>query len=1302
MPVYSLTFQQWFDSIVNTPLAAPQQAITVTYNAAKNKYVFLKYSVEAVSEKSKDSDIQIALAQGDTEEIRDLKGVETVVSLKDLAGSPLITMQKVLQQTRDDIFNLDELGAVRSAKMMGNMMRGKTEDEDGRDLSRPTSMVLQAMGLRYPSLMRAGIHQYQLLVNSTPSAPTASYMDRRSVEVGEEINPAFRTYERQATSMHGMAELDEVAAARLNFRNQNIQNFNLTSLRELELSLPHVLDHKLAGNKRVTGELTKYVKANGGLPSMADPNYDVEMAGILGISPTDFANPTRFSDATKKYMHSALHAEAINIRIETGDAFLSGKIDSAIGTQLGFTSGSYPSWMSTEMQSAWDDFVGSDGTGGFKAINLKNRMTAYDSLRSVYLREGRIADWRKVAVSDLGLDINGTRYGGIRFTNLYSEDMAFEYQKALVESYMIFENHAAEINRDIYNAAVERAGGNTNAGRMALDRYEAATNNLRLSNNMFFSSTTKEILENLRDGKFMNNAFVISRFFNTLPFVDNEFRNLRAYTKLIDPTTYLSVIEKTPAMKSLGKLIFDDEKTPLTKLTPNVASFAFIGFESDKLPTRGLGWVAKKVVGEETLSKVLENKHYIFHQGYNRVTDAAGVTTSVPSGVFKAINVKASQVKGLFGRNSAYELLTEIQSMRLMNGLMTGTVGDFISDPTRLDALRGAIRTVSSAGAGHIPANAFEQLAHHLGFAHGGGRLGDVTKYLDSFDEVLKLGGAMDWLKSLSASGKIPDEELWKFLQGMANSGKAANLAEASVIGPLNIFNRYANAARDFLYKNVIWGSFGNSIPGMVGIKGILRGLGMSEEIGLIMAAKNWGWIQRIVARGQALNAIGQGTYAAGAAGAVSSKLATFVAARAARSVAWKAVAKTLGYILGNAAGIVSGGIGFVLATAGSIAFRASMKILKGDFMGVYYVTKEEITGLVNVVKKLIIFPLFALIVAPCGCIILFIIMIVVVVIPGMMAPHEELTAGISAVVNSEILEVEKTAEMGFFSSDYLYFTITVKNKSAAPATIASFRDTLSFTMPCSAGGMSGGSAIYTEGSWDKGKYGALQLTGTPGEISMAQVESAFLGKVLQPGEEFTFEYELYNTSGSGDGTYYNAIELSAAEEPTKSATASANYAVGSGGCTQCPEGWPVAVARVTVIPNSSTVRTHMGVEAIDFGGVVGDTITATHSGTVSTGSGWSGGYGNHVNVLSDMGFRSTYAHMSVVSVSDGDVVTRGQKIGEMGYSGNVWPAGIGGTHLHYEFRKDAGGGYPECYPGKPVKMYPPYVPERPTSLGLY
>ena len=55
-----------------------------------------------------------------------------------------------------------------------------------------------------------------------------------------------------------------------------------------------------------------------------------------------------------------------------------------------------------------------------------------------------------------------------------------------------------------------------------------------------------------------------------------------------------------------------------------------------------------------------------------------------------------------------------------------------------------------------------------------------------------------------------------------------------------------------------------------------------------------------------------------------------------------------------------------------------------------------------------------------------------------------------------------------------------------------------------------------------------------------------------------------------------------------------------------------------------------------------------------------------------------------------------------MGYSGNVWPAGIGGTHLHYEFRKDAGGGYPECYPGKPVKMYPPYVPERPTSPGLY
>ena len=46
MPVYNVTFKEWFNGIVNTPITAPQQALTVVYNGAKYKYVVLKYIVE--------------------------------------------------------------------------------------------------------------------------------------------------------------------------------------------------------------------------------------------------------------------------------------------------------------------------------------------------------------------------------------------------------------------------------------------------------------------------------------------------------------------------------------------------------------------------------------------------------------------------------------------------------------------------------------------------------------------------------------------------------------------------------------------------------------------------------------------------------------------------------------------------------------------------------------------------------------------------------------------------------------------------------------------------------------------------------------------------------------------------------------------------------------------------------------------------------------------------------------------------------------------------------------------------------
>lgn len=58
--------------------------------------------------------------------------------------------------------------------------------------------------------------------------------------------------------------------------------------------------------------------------------------------------------------------------------------------------------------------------------------------------------------------------------------------------------------------------------------------------------------------------------------------------------------------------------------------------------------------------------------------------------------------------------------------------------------------------------------------------------------------------------------------------------------------------------------------------------------------------------------------------------------------------------------------------------------------------------------------------------------------------------------------------------------------------------------------------------------------------------------------------------------------------------------------------------------------------------------------------------YGNCVKIKHNGGYETLYAHMSSVNVRNGQVVSKGQKIGYMGNSGNA-----NGAHLHFEVRKD-------------------------------
>jgi len=88
-------------------------------------------------------------------------------------------------------------------------------------------------------------------------------------------------------------------------------------------------------------------------------------------------------------------------------------------------------------------------------------------------------------------------------------------------------------------------------------------------------------------------------------------------------------------------------------------------------------------------------------------------------------------------------------------------------------------------------------------------------------------------------------------------------------------------------------------------------------------------------------------------------------------------------------------------------------------------------------------------------------------------------------------------------------------------------------------------------------------------------------------------------------------------------------------------------------------VRAHRG---IDYAAGHGTPIRAVGDGRVSR-AGWSGGYGNVVQLEHGRGYASRYGHMSRIAVRPGQSVKQGDVIGYVGATGLAT-----GPHLHYEF----------------------------------
>ncbi len=103
-------------------------------------------------------------------------------------------------------------------------------------------------------------------------------------------------------------------------------------------------------------------------------------------------------------------------------------------------------------------------------------------------------------------------------------------------------------------------------------------------------------------------------------------------------------------------------------------------------------------------------------------------------------------------------------------------------------------------------------------------------------------------------------------------------------------------------------------------------------------------------------------------------------------------------------------------------------------------------------------------------------------------------------------------------------------------------------------------------------------------------------------------------------------------------------------------------------VPGSYRSQGIHGWNGVDLAGIAeGTPVFAAAAGTVIVAKGdgrENGGYGNYVVLTHDNGTQTLYAHLSSVSVSVGESLSKGEKLGGVGNTGRST-----GYHLHFEVR---------------------------------
>ena len=162
--------------------------------------------------------------------------------------------------------------------------------------------------------------------------------------------------------------------------------------------------------------------------------------------------------------------------------------------------------------------------------------------------------------------------------------------------------------------------------------------------------------------------------------------------------------------------------------------------------------------------------------------------------------------------------------------------------------------------------------------------------------------------------------------------------------------------------------------------------------------------------------------------------------------------------------------------------------------------------------------------------------------------------------------------------------------------------------------------------------------------------------------------------SSSGSSSSSSSSSSSGSSSSGSSSSGSSSVIVPSGSGFAWPT--PGFVSRSSEWFEDREVYNHGGID-IAGAGIMGTPVVAAANGTVvatnsscthnwgkSYSCGCGGGYGNYVMISHAGGKMTVYGHLTSLTVSSGQSVSRGQVIGYVGSTGNST-----GPHLHYECR---------------------------------